>query len=318
VEDSAVEVPAVAADVFQSNEKAEPVEAATGAQLADTETIETVSAADGEETSNGDDQSADGNENSNAPLKSDGIEPREETPSVVTKIARIREQISSLEEKERVLQRRLESFSQPLSGSVAKQLSEATRTMDAISSESKQVEQELDDATKQLAVWYGQEQRLKSTEILKLASEVAALSKPVEEQKKRFEDVTWRYLKEREGIQYDPNNEELKSKVEALVEERKKELKELNAVVRTAIAEEMNALDNSIADLTAKKARLKDDAAAAAEELEYVQALMSQDPDRQAATSKRFHARLADVQSEKQSLQELVDSLYEDALLFEP
>ena len=159
---------------------------------------------------------------------------------------------------------------------------------------------------------------MQSTQILTIASEVAELSPAVAEQKKTFEDVTWQFLKKREELQVDPDNEDIKKAVDAFIEQRKVELKKLNQVVRDAVAEEMDVLDRKIAELTLAKEDLDRRSIIASEELEYVQALMSQDPKKQAASKARLNEQLTQVQKEKESLQALFTSLYEEITAIEP
>lgn len=239
-------------------------------------------------------------------------------PAIVSKMDKIREELHALEEQEAGIIRRIDSFSQPISGSTGLLLAEASRSLEDLKKESEAILVQLEDATKRLSVWYGQKQRLQSTQILTIASEVAELSPSVAEQKKIFEDVTWQFLKKREELQVDPDNEELKKDVDAFIEQRKEELKKLNQVVRDAVAEEMDVLDRKIAELTLAKEDLDRRSVIASEELEYVQALMSQDPKKQAASKARLNDQLTQVQKEKESLQALFTSLYEEITAIEP
>jgi protein phosphatase len=247
-----------------------------------------------------------------APEKESASRTEVEKPSIIAKMDKIKQQIAELEKVEKLVKRRLDSFSKPLSGSSGLLLADATRALEDIKKESDKVLVELEDATKKLSVWYGQKQRLKSTQILKIASEVAPLSETVALQKKKFEDVTWQFLKKREELQYAPKDEKLQKEVDGLIGRRKEELKSLNTTVRDAIEKEMESLDTVIADLTLKKEGLDVRAIAATEELEYVQALMSQDPKKQAATKAKLQQQLDETRKEKESLQELFSSLYDE------
>ena len=107
------------------------------------------------------------------------------------------------------------------------------------------------------------------------------------------------------------------AKIGDLVELRKKELKQLNIILNEAISREMQILDDTIGQLAINNERLSSGLDLAKKDLSYVHALMSQDSGQRAAMQSKLKEQLAKIESQKDSLEKLLESLFNESIVLD-
>jgi serine/threonine protein phosphatase PrpC len=219
-----------------------------------------------------------------------------------------RNRVEELEKLISELEVKVSAFDLPLSGKVADLLADTTRKIDNIKRQITTIDSDLYTANKTAAILFGQEQRLKSMEILKVASEISKLSPEILEVKKSFENITWRYLKERDKSENDPYNKELLIQVEQLAQQRRQELEKLARVLNVAIATELKNVTEKQSELTIQKDLLEKELRKSQRELSYVHALMSQEPEKRNAMRESLTQELSRARTEFTTLQNMITS----------
>lgn len=199
---------------------------------------------------------------------------------------------TAVQRRQKILQARLQqldqklsAFEQPLAGSLGKSLNEASEVRAQLEEKLSSLRNEIDSATRRMAVWSGRQKRLETTEPINLVSEVAVSSDGVREKKVAFESATWQYLKEAERLEYSPNDATLAQHVAELVRTRNQRMEELFKSLRTAISGGILESQQSIADLTFERDRVEADIRNLEETLSFVRLLAS--GDRTAREQKR-------------------------------
>lgn len=196
------------------------------------------------------------------------------------KVQQRREQLRRLV---RSLDDKIASFDQPMSGRLGETLSSTTKTLAALNSDLEAVRTDIDLATRKLAVWYGRRKKLKETDPVNLASEVAIISPEVKQRKESFEQATWAYLKEAEALRYDPADQSLADRVAELGRVRSEKLSDLVVAVRSTIESEVEHADRHIFELTLRRDETAAEIDAARRELEYLRILLGADEKQRAA-----------------------------------
>ncbi len=168
----------------------------------------------------------------------------------------------------------------------------------------------LETATRKLAIWYGRRNRLKSTNPLNLANEIAVSSSAVRKHKSEFESVTYEYLKNAEELKYDPTNEELQTKIADLVIERRQRLQQLSAAITEAVDEIISDVNRSIAELTLQRERVQSDLLDGLDELRYEQIQAEKDPESTLQLKSELEMKLKNTLAE---INELESILIEDS-----
>lgn len=207
------------------------------------------------------------------------------------------------------LEQRLKAVSQGSSANA-----EAKRAIEdrvaAYQQELSVVHARLETATRKLAIWYGRRNRLKSTNPLNLANEIAVSSRVVREHKSEFESVTYEYLKNAEELKYDPTNEELQTKIADLVIERRQRLEQLSAAITEAVDEIISDVNRNIAELTLQRERVQSDLLDGLDELRYEQIQAESDPESTLQLKSELEMKLKNTLAE---INELESILIEDS-----
>lgn len=136
---------------------------------------------------------------------------------------------------------------------------------------------EIDIATRKLSVWFGRRTRLKETDPVNLASEVAVSSELVKEKKDLFEKATWAYLKESEILKYNPSDQKQKEKVGQLIRVRKERMLDLANEVRQAIERAIGDADQKVAELILERDRIEAKLKSLERELNYAKIMTGSD-----------------------------------------
>jgi serine/threonine protein phosphatase PrpC len=157
------------------------------------------------------------------------------------------------------LEKQLSLLREPLSGDVGEILRLSPQRERVKTQELRQVRAEIDIATRRLAVWYGRKRRMEHSDPLSLSVEVAAVSETVGATKRKFDQITWEYLKKAEAFRYEPENLNIKRDLVTLRQQRQEQLGSLSREIETAIREEIQASDEAIAKLTLKRDHIEEE-----------------------------------------------------------
>ncbi|NLF24784.1 MAG: hypothetical protein GX589_03900, partial [Deltaproteobacteria bacterium] len=222
-----------------------------------------------------------------------------------SEIANIEKRKLMLSKEISVLNDQIQSFTMPISGATNQLLRQTTEEMEELVKSRDKVKSELDIASRKLGVWYGRRERLRTTDSLKLATEVAAVSEAVRQKQEAFQQVTWQYLKEAEVLSYDPANLEQKKKVSDLMRQRKERMSELSNEVQQVISDEVGRADRILAELTIKLSALETQLDDKRKDLEYAQALFSPDSNLKDRKKQELQIRREALVTELEELRQL-------------
>ncbi|MDC0357772.1 Stp1/IreP family PP2C-type Ser/Thr phosphatase [Oligoflexia bacterium] len=202
----------------------------------------------------------------------------------------------------------ISSFNQPLSGDVGVRLSAVQRETETLKKALEKIRADIDVATRKLAVWYGRQKRLQSTNGINLAGEVSVGSQRVKESKEIFERSSWEYLKEAEILRYNPTDEAQQEKVKRLTLMRKQRMSELSEEVRRAIDDEVGQADHQITELSLKREEIETRISNFKKENEYLKILMGNNPMSKKAKKAELQRELEISKNELQELERLLYS----------
>ena len=217
---------------------------------------------------------------------------REEALEISKRKRVIREQLALMDEQ-------IRAFDQPVDGTTSEVLRDAGVERDEMFATLTGIKAGIDEATRDLARWYGRRKRLQSADPLSLAGEVSATSSDVKKKKEDFEQATWTYLREAEKLRKTPTDTALEQRVNDLARIRKDRLAEVTEQVRLTIDENIQKTSDKIGDLTVERDRLESALKQSDEEVQLARVLMSS--DRSAREKKREEI----VQRRDKTLKEL-------------
>ncbi|MBX7138161.1 MAG: Stp1/IreP family PP2C-type Ser/Thr phosphatase [Oligoflexia bacterium] len=224
---------------------------------------------------------------------------RHEAENIIVRKRELKDFISGLAEK-------LSALEKPLSGGLAEQLKAAQRERDELKARFESVQVDIDAQARKLAVWYGRQKRLQSTDPINLAGEVAVTTSSVKDKKEIFERATWAYLQEAEVLRYNPTDTAQDQKVKNLMKVRKQRMSELSREVQTAIEAEVRATDSKIAELTLERDRVQNQLTGKSQELEYIQIIMGGDARTKDKVREELTQKKAAAESELEELNQLL------------
>lgn len=168
------------------------------------------------------------------------------------------------------------------------------------------IQLQLETVTRKLAIWYGRRNRLRLSNPLNLANEVAVSSKAVREYKAEFENVTYEYLKNAEELKYDPTNEELQARIADLVLERRQRLEKLNEAIVKAVEDIILEVSKSIAELTLHRERVQSDLLDGLDELRYEEIQTGNDSKAKEQLKSELQERLKNTVAEIEELESIL------------
>lgn len=218
----------------------------------------------------------------------------------------IRERKESLRQQIERLTVKLQRFDQPISAEFGNILRESSARNEELSKMSAELREELDTATRRLAVWFDRRKRLEVGDPINMASEVAVSSSSVKEKKEAFEKVTWDYLKELEAFRFNRNDAILEKKVADLVQLRNKAVKDLTVEVRAAIDENIAAADQQISELTQRRDSVEAEIAAISREVNFTRSIMNASPEERERLKANVTRESTAAQSELEELRRLL------------
>lgn len=155
------------------------------------------------------------------------------------------------------LQAKIKALSEPLSNETVDRLRVAEVEVVKNKAEVEKADEELDLATRKLAIWYGRRQKLSEVDPVDLAAEVAVTSQEVRKIKDLFEKASWAYLKQVEQWRYNPNDADLTQNLKQLGAVRTQKRRDLAKAVRDAIDKFISESDKKIAEVSVVKEQLE-------------------------------------------------------------
>ena len=173
------------------------------------------------------------------------------------------------------LEARLTAFTEPISGKLIEGLQELEGERGVAQKRLQSLRDELDIATRKLAIWYGRRQKLATIDPVDLASEVAVTSGKVKLEKEAFEMASWAYLQEVEIWRYNPSDEQLTARMNELGRKRALKRRALSIVVREAVEDAVAKADQRIAEKTLQRDQLQGEIDALQREIDFIKVLTS-------------------------------------------
>ena len=171
----------------------------------------------------------------------------------------------------------LKLIDSPPSEKIAEVLKAAAADRQKLAKQVEAVRAELEEATRDLARWYGRRKRLQSEDPLKLAGELAATVPAVQQKKDAFGSATWNYLEAAGQLRINPTDPNLEKKVNELGEVRKNKLHEVAEAVRSAIDDGVLTSHQRIADRTIERDKLEHALGGVDEDIAFFKVLTSSD-----------------------------------------
>jgi serine/threonine protein phosphatase PrpC len=200
----------------------------------------------------------------------------------------------------------IERFKNPDAAKVEESISIEEKKLNLLSENLKQVRNEIDNATRKIAIWYGRKTRIKESDLTNLASEVAVSSQEVKKKKEEFELASWNYLKEAETLRYMPSDADQRKKVDQLIEVRNKKIQEMSDAVNQAIDHEIKAVEKDITDFTIQREKLQDQLDYSERNLQYLKVLSSGNDELKNQKKLELENTLLSLESELGDLQKLL------------
>ncbi len=204
------------------------------------------------------------------------------------------------------IDQKLTFFNEPSGASFGDKLKTALKERQDLRAKMEQVQIEIDSTSRKLAVWYGRQKRLQTSDPVDLAAEVSVTSPAVREKKEIFERATWAYLQELEVLKYNPTDAAQEQKVKNLLKVRKERLAELASEVKEGIEKEARATDHSIAKLTLERDSLKDKLSVLEQEISHLQILTGNDNQAKLKVREELVKKKEVISAELQELNELL------------
>ncbi len=188
---------------------------------------------------------------------------------------------------------------------------EEEKKLETISDELRQVRGEIDNLTRKLAIWYGRKTRIRDADTTNLASEVSVSSDEVKKKKEEFELASWNYLKEAEALRYMPADAEQRKKVDLLIEERNKKIKEMSEAVVLAIDTEIKDVEKQVTRYTLSREKLQDQLDYAERNIQYLNVLSSNNSDLKEKSKEELSNMLVSLESEFNEMKNILPAKIE-------
>lgn len=251
---------------------------------------ENVRAPDGNATNNSNSQTT--SSNSNAETVRDNLKKRQEELSI--SINKVRD--------------RIDLFNKPIGAEIGELLKQADGQRISLATEIADIRNQIDTATRKLAIWHGRRTRLHDSDLTALASEVAVSSEEVRVNKEEFELASWNYLKEAEVLRFLPSDKNQKKKVDDLIEARNQKLHQLADQVSKAIDQAVRESESQITKLTLLRENLQEQIDLVGQDLEFIKLLLGKDPLAKTQRKKALEEELKALQSEYNQVSEILNN----------
>jgi len=224
---------------------------------------------------------------------------RHEMDNIVSRRRELQDFLASVSEK-------LDILGKPIAGSLGDKLKKASGERERLKAQFDSIQVDMDVSARKLAVWYGRQKRLQSTDPINLASEVSVASQSVKEKKEIFERATYAYLQEAEVLRYNPTDAAQDQKVKNLLKVRKDRMAELAHEVQDAVETEVHNADHRIAELTLERDKVQAAIDAAQQEIEFAQTVMGNDSKSKQRIKDDLQKKKQVAQSELEELNQLL------------
>ena len=137
----------------------------------------------------------------------------------------------------------------------------------------------VESLNQQLSRWYTLKKKFESEGAMKLSVELAAVSERIKSKKSKFEEVSWEYLQKLEDSKQSPNDTSLKSEADQLLLDRKSQMKDLELSIYTLIQEQIDKVNQTVAELVTNIAGYNKKQALSSHELELISIMKQRTPE---------------------------------------
>lgn len=176
---------------------------------------------------------------------------------------------------------------------------------EAAKSRIESVERAVEKLDKSLIQWRRRLREVEELDTVNLASELATISQDLKQKKELFEQATYQYLKELENQSFDPKNEEIQHRIDALIVDRNARLKDLKASSIKFIQEKIVSEARERGLLLIEHDELREDEKIIGSDSEYVDIRLSGDDQRRAAFSEAIKNKRDRVSQELSELEKV-------------
>jgi len=219
-----------------------------------------------------------------------------------------RSRLEVLAERIQVLEEKLGSFDQPISGRTAQSLGDASAKLVELQSQRDSISLEIDRANENLGKWLTVQRTLTDKNQIDLASEVAPFSKEIQETLEQFRRATWNYLQAADAGERAANASEHDARLQQLAKERSAALANLGAKLKAVSEKSAAGADSLIADLTLKRDELSQQIRDLEEEIAFTRILVGGDSTAREQAQRQIDSALQSARSELARMQQVPDS----------
>jgi serine/threonine protein phosphatase PrpC len=189
----------------------------------------------------------------------------------------------------------------------AASLQRAQSQRDGYSRELKEIEAQIDIASRKLSLWFGRKKKAESEgpELFQPGGDmerVGTISERVKRRAAEWTEATYRLQAKQDEFELYPSNDDLRREVERLSEARSQLQNKLREEVVAAVDGVLADTYRQLEDLKARRDIVAAQAGNAQEEVEFLQTVANPDDDARASLRKRLEGELADI---RQALSEM-------------
>jgi serine/threonine protein phosphatase PrpC len=207
---------------------------------------------------------------------------------------------TTLESAATKIEAQLTMLSESSRDAAAASLQRAQSQRDRFAVELKEIEGQIDIASRKLSLWFGRKKKAEAggEELFQLGGDmerVGAVSERVKRKAAEWTEATYRLQAKQDEFELYPSNNELRKEVEKLAEDRARLQAKLGEEVVLAIDSVLADTYRQLEDLKARRDIVAAQANNALEEVEFIQTVASPDEAARTALRKRLEGELADI-----------------------
>jgi protein phosphatase len=207
---------------------------------------------------------------------------------------------ATLESAATKIEAQLTVLAESSTDAAAASLQRAQSQRDRYAVELKEIEGQIDIASRKLSLWFGRKKKAEAggEELFQPGGDmerVGAVSERVKRKAAEWTEATYRLQAKQDEFELYPSNNELRTQVEKLAEDRSRLQTKLREEVVLAIDSVLADTYRQLEDLKARRDIVAAQANNAQEELEFTQTVASPDEVARATLRKRLEGELADI-----------------------
>lgn len=207
---------------------------------------------------------------------------------------------TTLESAATKIEAQLRVLSESSPDAAAASLQRAQSQRDRYAVELKEIEGQIDIASRKLSLWFGRKKKAEAggEELFQLGGDmerVGAVSERVKRKAAEWTEATYRLQAKQDEFELYPSNNELRKEVEELAEDRSRLQTKLGEEVVVAIDSVLADTYRQLEDLKARRDIVSAQANNAQEEVEFIQTVASPDEAARATLRRRLEGELADI-----------------------